>query len=155
MALYERINTIELANDNTTVFQNAWSFAQSNPLNVSRGEISGDNLYGMNFKVGEIGTNEANILYSIKTKLLKYGAPGTVYCEIYAVDVAHKPTGLVLAAASHPQEDILTTEATEVEFILTPSYTLQANTEYSFILSAPDGGGYRNSYSVYCSSLEE
>lgn len=134
MVLYERINTVALADLYTTDPQSKW---------LSAAQIGGLYRYGMAFTIGQTGTNEANTLSSFKIKLVRYGSPGTLQCNLYLADANHKPTGAVLAAGTVLQSSVPESEETDIEtevtIEMTPSYVLAAGTEYCFILIAPSG----------------
>ena len=149
MALYERINTLLLANTYTTQEQDKFDYLQ---------HVAGSRMYGMNFLVGQTGANQANIVYSIKIKVRKSGNPeDRLYCKLYAADANHKPTGNVLASASIPPVDIKTNPlpTDSIEFILSPSTTLAVSTEYCFIISSPASNFSTSGYYIYMSGVGE
>ena len=145
MTLYERIDTLALADAYATDVQNRFEFA-------SASKIYGDTRLGMAFTVGQIGTNEANTISNITVRLMRLGSPGNISCNLYLADANHKPTGNVLSASTVLQNDITTNSAgQEIVFQMTPSYVLAAGTEYCFILYAASGDSSSNYYFVYVS----
>lgn len=145
MALYERINTVALADAYTTDTQDQFAF-------VSTSKIFGNTRLGMAFTVGQTGTNEANAISNITVRLRRIGSPGNLSCNLYLADGNHRPTGGSLSAGTVLQNDVTTSTAGQaVTFTMTPSYVLAAGTEYCFVLHAASGDSSFNYYLAYVS----
>ena len=91
---------------------------------------------GQTFTVGTNGTNEAHDIYSVKWKLWKSGSPGTVTCELKAVDGDGLPTGSVLSSGTINGNTLTESTDGEVVEILMSSYELQPSTKYAVYLRA-------------------
>jgi hypothetical protein len=80
-------------------------------------------------------------LLSVSLKLnLGAGSPGTVYCDIYAVDGNDFPTGSSLGRASVEAATLNTSPSWSFKlFTFSPLVTLSASTQYAFVISVSSG----------------
>lgn len=88
-------------------------------------------------------------LYSVSAKMaLATGVPGTVYCDIYAADGDHFPTGGSLGTASINSSTFETFPSiSSLLFTFSPVVTLTAATQYCFVFDTSSGS--YNAHYIY------
>ena len=101
--------------------------------------VYGNNLFGQSFTVGTVGTNENNYLTFIKLRASRYGSPGDVVINVYAVDAFGHPTGAVLSTGSLDGNGFGTSTSTQT-FEMTRTL-LTAGIQYVFTVAAASGNG--------------
>ena len=102
-------------------------------------EYVGTNYMAQTFTIGTTGDNTAFDVLSVYLKLYKSGNPGTIFCNISAVDNEQKPTGSVLSAGTYDGNSITTTSTGLWYRINMSQYELQPSTIYAINLSCPSG----------------
>ena len=92
------------------------------------------------FKIGTVGANQAHDITSIKVKLYRSADPPTDGLDVTINETAsNKPTDVILASTNISGDDITTDSAGEWIEIAITGATLQPDTTYAIVLSAPSG----------------
>ena len=94
---------------------------------------------GQTFTFGASSPDGAFTIASVTFKMYRTLTPGTVTCELTAVDGDGKPTGSVLATGTTDGDTLTTSTAGEERTItFTTPYTLEASTQYAVYVKASD-----------------
>ena len=120
------------------------TYAHGN-LDSLNGAIGAGIRLGQTFTVGNVGDNEEFPLSFIGVVMIRAGAgwsagtysqPGTVHCEVYAVDGDHKPTGDILSSGQINGNALPRYGVDSLTETMIPmsSFLCQPSTEYAFVL---------------------
>lgn len=98
-------------------------------------------VIGQSFTIGNVGTNENFNIYSVKVQgyVESGSSPGIITCAIRAVDGSGYPTGPDLSTGTVDSSTMGEGAFEEIEFLMS-SYTLQASTQYVFLIKKENDG---------------